>query len=60
MTPVLYLFYPFENIRHSTFILLIVNIGFVAADAFYKKKKKYCNMKINFSMKDYKFTNTSK
>ncbi len=37
MTPVLYLFSPFENIRHSTFILLIVNIHAVAADAFYKK-----------------------
>jgi len=34
MTPVFNLFSPFENIRHSTFILLIVN-G-VAADAFYK------------------------
>ncbi len=33
MTPV---FYLFENIRHSTFILLIVNISFIAADAFYK------------------------
>ncbi len=28
-------FTPFKNIRHSTFILLIVNIS-VAADAFYK------------------------
>ncbi len=34
VTPVLYLFSPFESIRYSTFILLIVNISVV--DAFYK------------------------
>ncbi len=36
MTSVLYLFSSFENIRHSTFILLIVNISIVAADALKK------------------------
>ncbi len=47
MTPVLY----FLHLKTLDILLLIVNIS-VADDAFYKKKKYCCNLKIKFNMKD--------
>ncbi len=50
MTPALY----FLHVKTLDILLLIVNIS-VADDAFYKKKKYCCNLKIEFNMKDLIF-----